>query len=284
MQSVGVGHTVALERGEICAEVTPRSPSEGLVESFAVEAAGTRVAVHGTAFSVKIDGGRALVDVEHGTVAVGPVGHVGVTTGHMLVGPSRASFSLDGGRSARLLDRTPDAFVAVAAASPRIPRSPRRRPRPRRPPALAATPPADGTPAPAAGVRSRAPSPRPRAQARRRRARALHVPPTPGATCRVGPPAAPPEPPRLTVEIVRARLERCFRQQTDASRESGASTLHIDPISTTLSIDLNPDGTILGSKFTTRLKRELVLCAGTAISGRFADGLGHVDIPVTFQP
>ena len=83
--------------------MTPRDPSEGLVEAFAVEVGGTRVAVHGTAFSVKREGDRVLVDVVHGTVAVGPVGHVGATTGHLLVGPSRASFSLDGGRTARLL-------------------------------------------------------------------------------------------------------------------------------------------------------------------------------------
>ena len=108
----GVGYTVALERGAIRAEVTPRDPSEGLVEAFAVEVGGTRVAVHGTAFSVKIEGDRAIVDVEHGAVAVGPVGHVGATTGHLLVGPSRASFSLDGGRTARLLAR---AEVLVAA-------------------------------------------------------------------------------------------------------------------------------------------------------------------------
>jgi hypothetical protein len=267
VRSVGLGHTVALERGEIRAEVTPRSPSEGLVESFAVEVEGTRVAVHGTAFSVKRERDHVLVDVAHGTVAVGPVGHVGVTTGHLLVGPARASFSLDGGRSARLLDPTPER-VAVAAALPD------REPAPAAPTA-GDTPPAADHPAPhpAEGALAVAPVPRHGPAAR---ASTPPNEPAPHAE-----PAPPPEPPRLTVDIVRARLERCFRQQSEAGRDA---TLHIDPISTTLSIDLAPDGSARTARFTTRLKPEIVTCAGSAIAGRFPDGLGHVDIPVTFQP
>src|SRR5262249_44566660 len=42
----GVGFSVALLRGEIRAEVTPRDASEGLVEAFAIEVGNTRVAVH----------------------------------------------------------------------------------------------------------------------------------------------------------------------------------------------------------------------------------------------
>ncbi|MEO5729656.1 MAG: FecR family protein, partial [Byssovorax sp.] len=112
--SRGVGTTVELEQGAVHAEVTPRPASEGLVEAFAVEVARTRVAVHGTAFSVGRTEAGILVDVEHGTVAVGPTGNVGVTTGHILVGPSRATFSLDGGRRARFLSREP-ARTALAA-------------------------------------------------------------------------------------------------------------------------------------------------------------------------
>jgi hypothetical protein len=279
VSSVGVGHTVTLERGAIRAEVTPRDPSEGLVEAFAVEVGGTRVAVHGTAFSVKIAGDRILVDVEHGTVAVGPKGHVGVTTGHMLVGPTRASFSLDGGRSARLVDRTPDAFVTMTAAPARSE------------PVAMALPGSEPVAVPAVVPPGDAPVAADHGAAHPIDGALAVVAPRHGAAAHPAPaaqpaaaPAAPPEPPRLTADIVRARLERCFRQQADATRESGVSTLHIDPISTTLSIDLNPDGTTRSSRFTTRIKTELVLCAGSAISGRFADGLGHVDIPVTFQP
>src|SRR5262249_7983131 len=123
----GVGHTVELERGSIRAEVTPRDPAEGLIEAFAVEVENTRGAVHGTAFSVTREGDSVIVDVEHGSVAVGPKGHVGVTTGHLLVGPKRAAFSLDGGRTARLLPRPaeePPEHAALAVEPPSAPGEP----------------------------------------------------------------------------------------------------------------------------------------------------------------
>jgi hypothetical protein len=265
VRSVGLGHTVTLERGEIHAEVTPRSPSEGLVESFAVEVEGTRVAVHGTAFSVKHEGDHVLVDVAHGTVAVGPVGHVGVTTGHLLVGPARASFSLDGGRTARWLERRAEPLAVAAVLPDREPA----------PAAAGDALPVEDHAAPHAAEGALAVAPVPR-HGPAAHASAPAVEPVPAAV-----PAPAPEPPRLTVEIVRGRLERCFRQQSEAGRDA---TLHIDPISTTLSIDLAPDGSARTARFTTRLKPEIVTCAGSAIAGRFPDGLGHVDIPVTFQP
>ena len=80
------------------------------------------MAVHGTAFSVTIDGDHLVVDVEHGAVAVGPVGYVGATTGHLLVGPSRASFALDGGRTARLIERSDDGVASDP--KPRAPSEP----------------------------------------------------------------------------------------------------------------------------------------------------------------
>ena len=74
----------------IHAEVVPRAASEGLVEAFAVEVERTRVAVHGTAFSVSRteSGHRRRRRARHGRRR--PRGHVGATTGHLLVGPSRA--------------------------------------------------------------------------------------------------------------------------------------------------------------------------------------------------
>jgi len=91
--------TVALVRGSIHAEVVPRT--EG--EVFAVEVDRTRIAVHGTSFTVSREGDRAIVDVAHGSVAVGPAGHPGSTHGWLLVGPERASFSVDGGREVKWL-------------------------------------------------------------------------------------------------------------------------------------------------------------------------------------
>ncbi|HMI83057.1 MAG TPA: FecR family protein [Polyangiaceae bacterium] len=103
------GITVALSRGSIHADVTPRA--EG--EIFAIEVEHTRIAVHGTSFTVSRDGDRVTVDVAHGSVAVGPVGHRGSTHGWLVVGPDRASFSLDGARRATWLVAPPDTAIAT---------------------------------------------------------------------------------------------------------------------------------------------------------------------------
>jgi hypothetical protein len=268
----GVGHTLALERGSISAEVTPRDPAEGLVEAFAVEVQGTRVAVHGTAFSVTVADGSITVDVEHGAVAVGPRGHVGATTGHLLVGPARASFSLDGGRTARMMPR-PAAPAAVAVRAPE--------------PAVAAPAAAPIAPAPAPVE----PAPVAVAQAE---VAPVHAPAPPGALHQVAPPpaqpaakpqveveapAAPPAPPALTTATILARLDRCFR----SVYEPGSSSVQIS-VSSTFRIQVNDDGSIRQARFDPPLKPELSTCAGGAIAGRFAPGTGNLDIPVSFKP
>jgi ferric-dicitrate binding protein FerR (iron transport regulator) len=88
--------TVALLDGSIHAEVVPHSQGE----VFAVEVGQTRIAAHGTSFTVSRHEDRVLVEVVHGSVAVGPAGHPGATHGWLLVGPDKASFSLDGGQEA----------------------------------------------------------------------------------------------------------------------------------------------------------------------------------------
>jgi ferric-dicitrate binding protein FerR (iron transport regulator) len=95
--------TIELRRGSVHADVTPREHGE----AFGVEIGGTRVAVHGTSFSVARDSDRAVVDVSHGSVAVGPLGHRGATQGWLVVGPDRASFSLDGAKDVRWLSSEP---------------------------------------------------------------------------------------------------------------------------------------------------------------------------------
>lgn len=114
LRTVDMPHVVSLERGSLHAQVVPRGDDPIPVESFAVETGGTRVAVHGTVFSVVRSADEVTVEVTRGTVAVGPAGHRGLTTGHLLVAPSRAAFSLDGGRQARLLP----APQAVASWTP----------------------------------------------------------------------------------------------------------------------------------------------------------------------
>lgn len=85
-------HVVRLEQGRIDAEVVPRQDSNQLLEAFIVEAGATRVAVHGTVFSVERRADVVDVEVTRGSVTVGPAQHRGVTTGHLMVSPKRATF------------------------------------------------------------------------------------------------------------------------------------------------------------------------------------------------
>ena len=62
--------TVHLERGSVLSQVVPNPKPE----TFVIEAAGARIAVHGTVFRVSLENGRVLVDVREGIVAVGPLG------------------------------------------------------------------------------------------------------------------------------------------------------------------------------------------------------------------
>lgn len=80
---------VQLERGSVLSEVVPNPRPE----TFVVEVAGARVAVHGTVFRVSLEGGRVLVDVREGTVGVGPLGSA---PAFMLKAPAHGNFAADG--------------------------------------------------------------------------------------------------------------------------------------------------------------------------------------------
>jgi hypothetical protein len=81
--------TVRLERGSLLAAVVPTLKPE----SFVVEAAGARIAVHGTVFRVELEGERVIVQVREGTVAVGPRGAVPT---FFLKAPAHGDFAADG--------------------------------------------------------------------------------------------------------------------------------------------------------------------------------------------
>jgi ferric-dicitrate binding protein FerR (iron transport regulator) len=83
--------TVQLESGALSAAVVPNTKPE----TFAVEAGGTRVAVHGTAFRVERSGDRVLVQVSEGTVAVEPT-QTHSNPAFLLGRDSRGNFALDG--------------------------------------------------------------------------------------------------------------------------------------------------------------------------------------------
>ena len=81
--------TVRLERGRVLSQVMP-SPRP---ETFVVEAAGTRVAVHGTRFSVALSGGHVIVQVHEGIVGVGPLDSA---PSFMLTAGMSGDFAADG--------------------------------------------------------------------------------------------------------------------------------------------------------------------------------------------
>ncbi|MBM4358572.1 MAG: FecR domain-containing protein [Deltaproteobacteria bacterium] len=104
---------LTLEQGRLRAHVVPHEDATSMVESLVIEAGGTRVAVHGTTFSVTRDGDSVVVEVVEGVVAVGPSGQRGPTHGALLRGPSKAVFTAATGA---LVEEQP--FASSAASSP----------------------------------------------------------------------------------------------------------------------------------------------------------------------
>lgn len=108
--------SVRLERGQVLSTVVP-SPKP---ETFVVEAASVRVAVHGTVFRVSLERERVLVEVREGTVVVGPLHG---TPQFSLQGPAHADFAADG-RSGNV-DGRPLGDAATYRAQPPKPALPR---------------------------------------------------------------------------------------------------------------------------------------------------------------
>jgi ferric-dicitrate binding protein FerR (iron transport regulator) len=81
---------IELQAGSLAAQVVP-SPKP---ETFVVEAAGTRVAVHGTAFRVALTAEEVVVSVSEGTVLVGSRNRPGA--GRSISANESSTFSLDG--------------------------------------------------------------------------------------------------------------------------------------------------------------------------------------------
>ncbi|WP_437686285.1 FecR family protein [Sorangium sp. So ce176] len=284
--AAGIGHVVALERGSVRADVATRAPEEGLVEAFAVEVDGTRVAVHGTLFTVTRLDGRVEVDVEHGTVAVGPAAYRGATTAHLLVGPSRGTFSLDGGRDARLLQRlaAQDSAPAVAPPAPAPPPAPP-------PPATAAARPPSGAaavaaaaaheedPAAPAGSSVAEPVAEPMASPPAEPATSAEAPASESAAVEPVPEAQPASaPPALTPASVQSALSSCFARET-----AGGSSLIRRSIVSTLRISVRPDGSVAGVRFDPPLRPALQACAEGLYRGRFEGGPRQIEVPLTIE-
>ncbi len=247
---------LGLASGSLRADVTPRRPSDGLVETFAVDVGRTRVAAHGTAFTVVRGSDDVLVDLEHGAVAVGPAGRSGVTTGRLLVGRARASFSLDGGHVAHMLP-TGDPPPAPAP-SQRATAEPT-------PPAKPAVPP------PTTTVAERpAPPPPDRPDA----------PPAPPAVALPTasppePPAAPPPAPVLTRASVHAGLSGCF----DAHYSGRDPSVRLS-VAGTIIASLDADGAVSSVRFDPPLEPPFMRCVFDALRpGRFVGTSGPVSVP-----
>ncbi|WP_437874997.1 FecR domain-containing protein [Sorangium sp. So ce513] len=297
--AAGVGHVIALERGSVRADVVTRAPEEGLVEAFAVEVDGTRVAVHGTLFTVTRLDGRVEVDVEHGTVAVGPAAYRGATTARLLVGPSRGTFSLDGGRDARLLQRPAEQDSAPAAASPPPPAPPPAPPQPAtadaHPPSGSAAaagvvahdeeraaPAASSVAEPIAPPPAEPPPAEPASTYAEPAAAPPSVAPPPAAQPSAAAPAAVAQqaspPPVLTPASVQSLLSSCFARET-----AGGSTSVRRSIVSTLRISVRPDGRVAGVRFDPPLRPALQACAEGLYRGRFAGGPRQIEIPLTIE-
>ncbi|WP_437323861.1 FecR domain-containing protein [Sorangium sp. So ce381] len=270
--AAGVGHVISLERGSVRADVVTRAPEEGLVEAFAVEVDGTRVAVHGTLFTVTRLEGRVEVDVEHGTVAVGPAAYRGATTAHLLVGPSRGTFSLDGGREARLLDRPAPQDGAAEVAPP----EPAPAPAPPQP-AIGARPPGGAALAPAVVARAEEPA-APSVAEPNEPLSPLTTEPAPALAPPVPEAQEAPSPPALTPASVQSLLSICFARESAGSRSSVRRS-----IVSTLHVSVRPDGSVAALRFNPPLRPALQSCAEGLYRGRFAGGSRQLDIPLTID-
>ncbi|HEY3665956.1 MAG TPA: FecR domain-containing protein, partial [Polyangiaceae bacterium] len=209
--------TVQLERGALSAAVVPNTKPE----TFAVEAGGTRVAVHGTAFRVERSGERLLVQVSEGTVAVEPA-QTHSAPAFLLRRDSRGSFGLDGHTGS--VEGNASAVVGAAALRSRreiapLPRAAR--------PAKAST--AAATPAP-----------------------------SPAALAAERPELAPPQQPSISdiengVSSAVSVLNGCFR-------ESHASGILVSA-STGMTLSVAGDGTIQSVTFSPPLAPVVEDCA-----------------------
>jgi hypothetical protein len=248
-------HVIALERGSLQAEVTPRDPSEGLVEAFTVEVGRTRVAVHGTRFTATRRDDEVEVEVHRGIVAVGPAGDAGATTARILIAPSRAVFSLDGGRTARLLDPS-------LSPSPAAPAAPVALELPPPATAQALTLASQGAPVAPHAAAPRPPSPV---------APAATLPADAGAAS-----ASPSSPPPLTPASVRASLAGCFASR----RPAGSPSVHTSIVST-MRVSVRGDGSVAAVRFDPPLRPELQACAQLLYAGRFSEATAReIAIPV----
>ncbi len=263
--AAGIGHVVRLERGSLRVEVQPDLVKHGLVDVLAVEVGHTRIAVHGTAFTVSLRDSEVVVEVEHGVVTVGPTGQRGATTGYQLPAGSRAAFSLDGGKKARWLapasKRAPEPVAANHAVDAA--------------PALTVAP---AVAAPSDDVPSMT-DPPPSAHGAKPTAVAANAKDAKDGDAEPTAPTAV-EPARALMDVgsIQAGLRRCFAQAHPAAGVDGPKLT----ASSTFTLKIRADGSIAGAQFNPPLP-SIQGCAAFVWAGKFAPSAADrtVAIPVS---
>lgn len=266
----GVGHVVQLERGSLRVEVEPDLVKNGLVDVLAVEVGNTRIAVHGTAFTVTLRGDEVLVDVEHGVVTVGPVGQRGATTGYQLPAGSRAAFSLDGGRRARWL-RPNEAKPVEPVAAAHVP-------------SHSATPGSADMAKPQAPPSDDVPAMMDPPPVRKTSATAVaaNAPADTAKSADASEPVAvaAPEPPKqvMTATTVQSGLKRCFLQAHPPSEIDGPKLT----ATSTFTLKIRGNGTVEGAAFNPPLP-SIQGCAAFVYAGKFAPGATSYTVSIPVQ-
>ena len=240
-----------LQSGMLRAEVVPRPD----IESFAVRVGDTVVSVHGTIFTVEKRGDRALVQVQRGSVQVGPRSRFGHGAGWLMVAPASGSFSLDGARTAAFDDLSSvREMPATALLVPPAPAAPG----PAMLPSPAPVPPSDAI------------EPRRTPQLN---ARAPLIEPDQSSTAQLSPEPVEPSEPELPevlteanvtaqLDAIRAQVADCHRRLAPLGDENVKVT-----VQTTLTLNIAPDGHMSLGRFDPPLAPEVHGCAASALVG-----------------
>ncbi|MBI5532063.1 MAG: FecR domain-containing protein [Deltaproteobacteria bacterium] len=246
VEQLGSVVVIDLESGSVRVEVVPQP----VTETFVVRVGETAVSVHGTVFTVERRADRALVQVERGSVAVGPRSKRGQGTGWLMVAPSGASFTLDGARASTFLPYEPSSLPAIAVAAATDVSHPLQ----------PSGPSAAGDPPRVAVVVPTAPAPK-------------GVPQVPAvATQQPAEPVEAPPPTELpdtltealaqaTLDSIRAQVVDCHRRLRPVAESEGLKLT----VQSSLNMTIAPDGHMTMGRFDPPLVAEVQACANAVV-------------------
>jgi ferric-dicitrate binding protein FerR (iron transport regulator) len=237
---------LGLDEGAVEAQVVPVPNGE----AFAVDVGGSRVAVHGTHLRVARSAGHVVVDLNEGVVSLGSAPRVGSTLGALITAPAHAEFADDAAEATLTLTHDPASVrpaVSLEAAS-------------------------------AAQARAVTPTtllPAPKAEVAEAHERGAVAPPLPshGGPGSAPVRSAPPVPDANPTATVASAVRSCL-----AGRPRGDNVTVV--VSTTLRLELAPDGAVQSARFEPPVAPDVNSCAAGAIYRvRFPHG-GSEAIPI----